>query len=199
MVGGYPAKVVAFPFDVRFTFIPDSASMLLAFSECMAKLWSVLCFCVHDFIPMLPCFLLPCATNNFHAIHNTGDFRRSSVLKSLAANCANYLACIVHHQGIRSYYPWCEGTVVVRSVCLFVCYSTSHLSNICSSHERYGVLDGQRRSESLTGFLCKCSVTKLERFQHCTGDNGAALYWAETRMRILFDHVVESGHCISPR
>ena len=42
VVSGYPAKVVAFPFDVRFTFIPDSASMLLAFSECMAKLWSVL-------------------------------------------------------------------------------------------------------------------------------------------------------------
>ena len=82
----------------------------------------LLCFCVHDFIPTLPCFLLPCANNNFFAIHNTGDFRRSSVLKSLVpANCANYLACIVHHQGIRSYYPWREGTVVVRSVSLSVC------------------------------------------------------------------------------
>ena len=40
-----------------------------------------------------------------------------------------------------------EGTVVV-SVCLSVCYSTSHFSNVCSSHD---LLNGQRRSSN--GFL----------------------------------------------
>ena len=39
---------------------------------------------------------------------------------------------------------------VVGFVCLSVCYSTSHLSNVCSSQKR--------------------SVAKLERFRHCTAN-----------------------------
>ena len=49
-----------------------------------------------------------------------------------------------------------EGTVV-GSVCLCVCvsvrYSTSHFSNVRSSHKRYDLLNGQLRSENLCGFL----------------------------------------------
>ena len=42
---------------------------------------------------------------------------------------------------------------VVVSVCLCVCYSQSHLSNVLSSHKRYDLLNGQRRSEISNSFL----------------------------------------------
>ena len=43
-------------------------------------------------------------------------------------------------------------TVLGLSVCLSVCDLTSHLWNIHSSHKRYDVLNGQRRSENLWVF-----------------------------------------------
>ena len=52
--------------------------------------------------------------------------------------------------GSNYYYPRrdmrSEGTVVgfvCLSVCLSVCYSTFHFSNVCSSHKRYDLLNGQ--------------------------------------------------------
>ena len=39
----------------------------------------------------------------------------------------------VHAQ--RGYGSW--------SVCVSVCYSTSHFSNVCLSHKRYDLLNGQ--------------------------------------------------------
>ena len=53
-----------------------------------------------------------------------------------------------------------EGYIVGE---LSVCYSTSHFSNVFSSHKRYYLLNGQWRSEQLCGSLWKCSVAKLER------------------------------------
>ena len=47
-------------------------------------------------------------------------------------------------------------TVVVPvclCVCVCVCYSQSHLSNVRSSHKRYDLLNGQRRSEISNSFL----------------------------------------------
>ncbi|CAI8022004.1 hypothetical protein GBAR_LOCUS12957 [Geodia barretti] len=41
---------------------------------------------------------------------------------------------------------------VCPSVCLFVCYSTSHSSNVCSSQKRYPLPNGRRRSENKGGF-----------------------------------------------
>ena len=38
-------------------------------------------------------------------------------------------------------------------VCVCVCYSQSHLSNVRSSHKRYDLLNGQRRSEISNSFL----------------------------------------------
>ena len=38
-------------------------------------------------------------------------------------------------------------------VCVCVCYSQSHLSNVSSSHKRYDLLNGQRRSEISNSFL----------------------------------------------
>ena len=43
--------------------------------------------------------------------------------------------------------------IVVGSVCLSVCLSVTHFSNVRSSHKRYDLLNGQRRSENLCGFL----------------------------------------------
>ena len=60
-----------------------------------------------------------------------------------------------------------RGTVV-GFVC--VCYSQSHFSSVCSSQKGYDLIYGQWRAESLWGFLWKCSVAKLERFQHCTAN-----------------------------
>ena len=58
------------------------------------------------------------------------------------------------------YYPRraCAARVLlVGSVCLCVCvcvsYSQSHLSNVRSSHKRYDLLSGQRRSEISSGFI----------------------------------------------
>ena len=62
-----------------------------------------------------------------------------------------------------------EGTVV-GSVCLSVCYSTSHFSNVCSSHKRYDLFNGQRRSENSNDAPLHCTANSLRK----------------TRMRIIY-------------
>ena len=42
---------------------------------------------------------------------------------------------------------------VVGFVCVCVCYSTSHLSNVSSFQKRYHLPNGRRRSENMWGFL----------------------------------------------
>ena len=48
-------------------------------------------------------------------------------------------------------------------VCVSVCYSSSHLSSVRSSHKGHHLLNGQWRSEISRFFLWKHSVAKLER------------------------------------
>ena len=66
-------------------------------------------------------------------------------LEKLMCICTKIITLGAHAQ--RGY-----GSCVL-CVCLSVCYSTSHFSNVCSSHKRYDLLNGQRRSEISNGFL----------------------------------------------
>ena len=50
---------------------------------------------------------------------------------------------------------------VVGSVCLCVCYSTSHFSNVCSSHKRY---DRPMKVRSFEPFYLKIKDIRIFRF-----------------------------------
>ena len=83
-------------------------------------------------------------------------------------------------------------------VCLFVRYSTSHLSNVCSSHKRYDVLNWPWRSENNSDFsenaaLQSYSATSIVRILMQVGHFTLRI----TRMRIIFDHVVGNDHFVS--
>ena len=75
-----------------------------------------------------------------------------------------------------------EGVTGCVCVCLCVCVSllplTSHFSNVCLSHKRYDLPNGQWRSEISSGFLWKRSVARLEWFQHCTANAWSAIFIA---------------------
>ena len=66
-----------------------------------------------------------------------------------------------------------------------------HLTYLCSSHEkRYHLPNGRRRSENMQGFLWKCSVAELERFQHCMANAAGSrhLSLAVNAHVLIFSH-----------
>ena len=126
----------------------------------------------------IPC--IPSSANwNFCAIHVMGSnllclWTKFCPIGTVGKTCFMYIQApewvecrskcrvYVKEQSVRTQHPAylvnprraCAARVtVVGFVCLFVCYSIAHSSNVCSSHKRYDLLNGQRRSEISNSFF----------------------------------------------
>ena len=82
-------------------------------------------------------------------------------------------------------------------VCLSV---TQHLTSRTSVRLTDDTVDftGNEGQIFRAVFSESAPVAKLERFHIVRVILGSGHYLAETRMHIIFDHVVESGHFVSP-
>ena len=73
-------------------------------------------------------------------------------------------------------------------VCVCVCYSQSHLSNVRSSHKRYDLLSGQRRSEFRAVFSENAPLRENKRKSQYANEYSLTAELLHTAPRVCFHY-----------